>query len=202
MIVTRYGVHWAPGGIPFLVQSEGAQNLISRTLESPFVVNVRPRRIQCPHSIDLTQSAQADWLQDPLAAVFLPTPHTGGKPAQMILNPPDQLLLQLQRLYSPTLPMLRPIWFTENARETANYAVTNLGPMVFLGATLATMRFVYRQIELGRTNNRRVLIVARERLPVFGDGEWISTELKDVSREPLEALGAGALKDHMSNVHA
>jgi hypothetical protein len=201
MIVTRYGLHWAPGGIPFLVQSAGSQNLIARELESPFVVNVRPRRLQCPHAIDLSNHVPSPtWLQDPLAQAFVPTPAGGGEKVRLILDPDQklsQLLLQLERLCSPVECQMRPIWFKEAQRETPRYGLTNLGPMVFLGATQAGMKDVFRHIELSQVTARRVLIVARDRLPVFDGVEWIETGLSDVSGEPLEAIGAGALREHM-----
>lgn len=155
----------------------------------------------CPHEIDLTNVAQADWIEDPLAQAFLPTPRSVDEKPRLIFDPDrklDRLLLQLQRLSSPTEPVLRPIWWREPGQMTPVYGLTNVTPMIFIGAMSARTQETMRQIELARAYNRRILVVCLDRLPIF-DCDWIHTELTDVSAEPLEAIGAGVLREYMLN---
>lgn len=199
MIVGRFGLHWA-AGVPFLVQSNNVQNLISPDLGSPFTVEVSPRGARCPHAIDLAVAERASWIQDPLAQAFLPLPRGDRRP-QLILDRKGELgplLMQLCRLLTPVGDVLRPIWWKDAYKYTPTYGMTNLGPIVLLGGDASRGRDIYRHLELGQSHNRHVLIIMRERVPVL-DGEWITTELADVGAEPLEGIGAGALKEYMSN---
>lgn len=200
MIVSSYGLHWAPGDVPFLVQPLGSQNLISPSLECPFVPHIRPKRLRCPHNIDLSTTAEADWISDPLAAAFLPIPRQPGEPAKAILDPDgklEPLLAQLSRLCSATEPLMRPLWWRTPNESLALYTVTNITPLVWTGAELRVGRDALRHEQLGRAGNRRVLLVCRERLPLFDGWEWITSDLNDIRMEPLEAIGAGALRRYM-----
>lgn len=199
MIVTRYGVHWAPGGIPFLIQSSGTQNLISRQLESPFSLNLTPRRTPSPHEIDLSNAApRPAWMDDPLAEVFAPTPRQPGERAKLIINDGslDQQLRLLTRLCSPTGIMLRPLWWFNPQTQGQLYGLTNITPLVYLAGPGANTKDIFRHLEMAEAFERRLLITTPTRLPIF-DGDWIETNLPDLSNEPLEAIGAGLLKEHM-----
>lgn len=48
MIVTRWGVHWAQGGISFLHQKDNATAALPVALPSPFVAACEQ---SCPHAI-------------------------------------------------------------------------------------------------------------------------------------------------------
>lgn len=200
MIVTRYGLHWAPGGIAFLVQPQGSQNLISPKLESPFVPHIRPKRLRCPHNFDLTTFVDApDWINDPLAHAFLPTPKRVGEKARVFHDPDgryEKLLQDLQRLSSPVEPLARPIWYRPPNESMSRYAVTNLTPMVWTSTEMVHCKHAIHHIGAGEAMQRRVLIVTKELLPIY-DGEWIKTELTDISGEPLEAIGAGLIRKEM-----
>lgn len=198
MRVSHFGVHWAPGGIPFLVQSIGAQNLISTELPSPFVVSVKPRTLHCPHAIDLTQQAKAEWVSDPLAQALLPIP---GRSVSMLYDPTgkhERLLQTLQRLSTATEPLMRPLWWRTPQQMTPIYGVTNISPIIFFGGEASRFLDVMRHRDLALTFNRRVVISLRDRIPLAGV-DWIETELTDVSSEPLEALGATALREYLSD---
>lgn len=198
MRVDRFGVHWAPGGIPFLMQASGAQNLISRDLPAPFEVRVRPRTLSCPHEIDLTSEAKADWTSDPLAQAMMPVP---GFRIFMLHDPTgalDKTLQTLQRLSSATQPLMRPLWWKTPQDMTPLFGVTNLSPIVFFNASLDQAPLFTRNVDLARSYERTILCSTRQRFPTLG-ATWIETELGDVSKEPLEALGATTLKAYMSD---
>ena len=203
MIVSHYGLHWAPGGVAFLVQPLGSQNLISPELACPFVPHIRPKRLRCPHQINLADHCAAPaWLEDPLAQAFLPTPRAVGEKAKVILDPANRIegmLVQLSRLSSACEPITRPLWWRTPNETQALYTVTNLTPLVWIAGTQQFARYAARHIELGQAFGRRVLIVARERMGLVDDCEWIETSLGDVSGEPLEAIGSGVLRSIMNH---
>jgi hypothetical protein len=203
MMVSCYGVHWAPGGIPFLLQPTRSQNLISPRLDSPFVTHIRPKRLRCPHDIDLGTTAEPpDWIQDPLAQAFLPTPRAPDEKPVMVLDPEgrlDGLVMQLSRLCSATEPLMRPLWWKAVHEVRHLYGVSNITPMVWIRAAVSQCDFVFKHLDLGQAHNRRIVIICRDRLPIHAnEATLITTELTDVSREPLEAIGAGALRSYMS----
>ena len=79
MIVNRYGLHVAPGNIPFLIQQNRAVNLISPDLRSPFELHIRPKGCGCPHNIDLMQETELpDWIDHPLVQRPQPGPRQGA----------------------------------------------------------------------------------------------------------------------------
>jgi hypothetical protein len=200
MIISCYGVHWAPGDIPFLVQALGSQNLISPDLESPFTTNIWPRRQRCPHQIDLTITAEADWIADPLAQALLPVPRLPGEKAKAIVDPDrrlERLLMQLQRMSTPTEPLLRPIYWRLAREMRGLYAVSNLSPLIWFGAELQHTNEVMKHILEAEGASRHILIVCQTELPVYMGVDWIKTELTDVGSEPLEAIGAGVLRKNM-----
>jgi hypothetical protein len=200
----RYGLHWAPGDIAFLLQQDGATNLISPELPCPFAPPVvRPPKFSCPHAIDLQNTAPApEWISDPLAQVMLPTPKPAGEKPKVIYDPDgrhETLIWELTRLASPAEPVMRPVWWASVHSLRRLYYLTDLGPLVWSRATSTQTQWLYRHAEMALTYRRRILVVAVERLPLFGEFEWIDTNLSlaDVASAPLEAIGAGLLKEHM-----
>ena len=196
MRVDHFGVHWAPGGIPFLLQGSGAQNLISRDLQAPFEVRVRPRTLSCPHEIDLQLEAEAEWVSDPLAQAMMPLPGHRVFVLHDVERKWDRTLQHLQRLSSATTALMRPVWWRSPQDATPIYALTNITPIVFFGVTVNQVMDLNRNLDLARTFNRTILISTQTRLPLLG-AQWIETNLGDVSQEPLEALGATALREYL-----
>ncbi|MGH6955628.1 MAG: hypothetical protein ACREEW_03065 [Caulobacteraceae bacterium] len=202
MIVSCFGVHWAAGDIPFLLQAIRTQNLISPELESPFITNIRPRRQRCPHQIDLDIAAPApEWLSDPLAQAFLPVPRHPGELAKGIVDPTRKLertMVALQRLSTPTETLVRPIWFRTITEMRGVYAVSNLSPLIWIGIEWAHAQEALRHVLEAEAFQRHILLVGNQQMPIPGV-EWIETELGDVSDEPLEAIGAGVVQRYMEN---
>lgn len=199
-IISCYGLHWV-GDIPFLIQPLGSQNLISPDLPSPLLPQIKAKRVKCPHNIDLSRTAPLpEWTQDPLVRAFLPIPRQPGEKAKLILdtdNRVSDMIQTLSRLSSAIHPIALPIWFRDTNEGTTFYSVTNLTPMVWLGCQQSNARAVLRHIDLAKSFNRTCLFVARERVWVFDDCEWIKSDLPDLRNEPLEAIGAQALKEFM-----
>lgn len=199
MIVSRYGLHWA-GDIPFLHQNDGSTNLISADLRSPYIVLVKPK-IRCPHAFDLTNLApEPGWLKDPLAQALLPTPRVG--PVRLIHDPDGKLtptIQQLMRLSSPTDSLMTPIWWKRPNQIARRYQVSNLSPLIWASADIKHTLMAAQHIQLAMAHSRRVLIICRDKLPLFENIEWISTELVDLDREPLEAIGSGLVKALMND---
>lgn len=199
MIVSRFGLHTA-GGIPFLLQKHGFQNLISPELRAPFDVQIKPRNALCQHAINLSQTVEApDWVWQPLARVFHPTP---GFSAKIVIDPDGTLgprLEALARLASPTETLIRPIWWRQAMKLAPLYQLTNLGPLVWTAATVGRTHEIERHVELAAANGRRVLIVAESHIPIFQGVEWI--EPFDFPTDaPFEAIGAGLLRRHMQEI--
>ena len=201
-IISSYGLHWV-GDIPFLVQPSGAQNLISPDLPSPLVPQIRAKRVKCPHNINLSVTVPLpDWIHDPLVRAFLPLPRQKSDKAQLILDPESKavdMVQTLSRLSSAVHPLAYPIWFRDTNEGVTYYSVTNLSPMVWLGCEQIYARAVLKHIQLARSFNRRCLFIAPQRIGVFDDCEWIKSDFPDLRNEPLEAIGAQALKEYMQS---
>lgn len=202
MIISQYGLHWAQGDIAFLVQAKGAVNLISDNLASPFTVNTVPRRAKCPHLIDLDAVVDPPaWASHPAAAYFMPVPRTSGEKPRLLHDPEGRHEAQLKalvRLCSPIIPVTRPTWFGAGMNKEEPYRVTNLGPLIWVGAETGQTPVLRRQMGLGLAYNRRVVFVSVERIPLFGEVEALNLDdLPDLSQEPMEAIGAGVLRKFM-----
>lgn len=202
MIINQYGLHWASGEIAFLVQQSGTTNMISPELGSPFKLKVKKTAV-CPHQIDINQYVPLpEWTSDPLVDALAPRNKRRGEKHKVILDPTGDITLIVQdltRLNSPTQSLLMPIWFRmlDGIRHT--YAISNLSPMILISVGMAHMPELHRHVHLAEAFDRRLLIVARERLPLFQNFEWITTKLTDVRNEPLEAIGSAWLRKEMSN---
>src|SRR5690606_23221288 len=125
MIVSRFGLHVA-GGVPFLLQQSGSQNLISPELRSPLDLQIRPRNAQCPHAIDLGQTLDEvpTWVDEPLAQVFVPTPRREGETAKLLIDPDGSWLHRLaalERLCSPVRSLALPIWWRKSGLLVPTY---------------------------------------------------------------------------------
>ena len=199
MIVSRFGLHTA-GGIPFLLQKNGFQNLISPELRAPFEAMIKPRNALCQHEINLSSTTPApDWIDEPLAQVFHPVP---GSFVKIIVDPDGTLgpkLETLARLSSPTETLIRPIWWRQAMKLAPLYQLTNIGPLVWTAATVGRTREIERHVELAAANGRRVLIVAESRIPIFQGVEWIEPFDFPIDA-PFEAIGAGLLRRHMETI--
>jgi hypothetical protein len=205
MIVSRYGLHIASGDIPFLVQPSGSTNLISPDLRCPFEPQVVPRRSRCPHAINLADGIDVtipSWVDEPLAQMFLPTPCRHNAPALLLYDPNGdalQLIRSLERLVSPVEPHTRPIWWKTPKDLRYLYGLTNLGPMVWTSTEMRYTQDADKHIDLGRAFERKVLLVATERMPLFTNIAPVSTFTLPPD-EPLEAIGAACLRRYMSQV--
>lgn len=195
MIITNYGLHEAPGGINFLLQPSGPQNLVVANLEPPFTVTKGMGRPYCLHNVNLGRSEPApDWIDDPLVQIFLPLPGAGTFVLRNSDQRYDDLLRQLVRLSGSTVEMLRPIDSRLPCRKI--YAATNLGPVVWLAYDMSHASKAEQLSYLAKVYDRRVLFVSQGPFPFFGATE-VSSPLRDLSDYDLEAIGSGVLKEHM-----
>ena len=202
MIVNRFGLHVAPGGIPFLVQPRGSFNLISPNLPSPFEPQIRPRTARCPHLIDMSAGEDVEipaWVDEPLAQLFLPTPRQPGEVSGWIHGASDELVLQLSRLSSPTGTLAKPIWWQRADLPGHFYGITNLGPLVWTSALTSNWREAERHLVLGQAFDRRVLIAGIDRLPLFSGVQEVHPFILPPD-QPLEAIGAAVLRRYMQTI--
>lgn len=205
MIVSRYGLHQA-AGIPFLLQTTGGSNLISKDLKCPIQVQVTPRRTLCPHQIDLDTFVEApEWVQDPLAQAFLPVPRRPDEKVMVVVDPDgtqERLAFHLARLCSPTMGLAHPLWGRLPSEMEKWYRVTDISPVVLIGAEMQHTTLVRKHVALARATNRRTVILSKERLPLYGEVEWINSKLSltDIDGQPLEAIGSGALREAMDRI--
>lgn len=200
MIIDRFGLHVAPGDIAFLVQPRGTVNLISPQLYSPFQLQIRPRTLRCPHDIDLNQQVDLpDWVDHPLARIFHPTPRQPGEKAGLLHDPNGEalpLIERLCRLSSPTHSLINAIWWAKASARRQQYGVTNLGPLVWTAVEMNHVRQAEAHIAQAEATGRRILLVARQQLPIFHVVERL--EPFDLPHgEPMEAIGATLLRRYM-----
>ena len=206
MIVHSFGLHVA-SGIPFLLQANGATNLISADLKSPFQLHITPKRTRCPNEIDLSTYVEApEWINDPLASAYLPLPLTSQRSRAKIILDPDQkyagMHAQLVRLLSATGPIGTPLW-ANNFTDRNLYVGSNLGPVVFFGVDNSCSKFVFNHLKFSIIYDRSLLFYTREPIPVFPpDVEWIKSSLNpsDLLDQPLEAIGSGILRRYMDEI--
>lgn len=194
MIVDRYGVHWAPGKIAWLLQGDrDPQHVLPVTVPCPYQPRPRGRPMDCPHSIDLGRGQPAEL--DPLAAFCLPLPGPG---VAVLRDPGDryhELLTQLSRLSSGPA-QIRPIWAYKPERDAeAVYRRTNLGPLIWTGVTPTHQRAVDRHTRAAITYGRRVLFVTEQPTPV-ARATLLTAERTDYDLD-LEAVGAAHLREYM-----
>lgn len=199
MIVGRYGIHVAEG-IPFLLQRSAAINLISPALKCPFEPHIRPKNERCPHNFDLGQTApRPDWMDHPLAAGCSPTP---GYSAVWVYDPDDKMkptIQALRRMSNPTFDHTLSIWMQDARAFNAAYAVTNVGPMIFTSVEVNHTRSVHNHLNFARSHNRKLVVVARERLPLFNEIQRVEPLILDLD-QPFERIGAGLLRQHMEDI--
>lgn len=206
MIVSRFGLHTVPGGIAFLVQANGSQNLISPDLRFPYSIHIKPRTLRCPHFIDLNSGVGIDvpgWVSDPLLRAFLPLPAPQDAPALLVLDQDDRfrhLAPKLARMSSPTGPVAQPAWMLASGDVKNSYSVSNLSPIILTSTEVTGTKDVLRHMDLARANQRQLIVFARERLPLFGaDAKWVTPPEYLPVDEPLEAIGAAALRKYMTD---
>ena len=207
MIVGRYGIHIAPGDIPFLLQPEGAQNLISPELRFPFQPHIRPKTLRCPHSIMLSDGIGVEippWAEDPLLRTFLPIPRAPGDKTILVHDPDGLFASQvtaLVRLSSPTGSPVWPTWARRPDEMSHLYGVTNLSPMIFTSAEVTHTRHVDQHIALAAAQQRQLVVICREKLPIYDGGvAWVAAPTALPLDEPLEAIGAAALRKYMQSI--
>lgn len=205
--ISRYGLHWA-AGIPFLMQqvAYGPTNLIDRSLSPPFRIDAHRSRI-CPHGIDLDFHVETPaWVRDdPLARAFWPTPKGASERVLVVVGDHDRLVHELTRICSPVQPMSRPVWFKSATAMRPVYEATNLSPIVVTGAKLDDVPSCIQHLDLANAFQRRLVIIARERIPLFGaEFDYVETDLSldRISSEPLEQIGSGLLREHMERGQA
>lgn len=209
MIVSRFGLHIAPGGIAFLVQANGSQNLISPELRFPYAVHIKPRTLRCPHHVDLAQGVGVvvpGWTEDPLLRAFLPVPAEPDTPALLVFDPEDRfrrIAPQLARMGSPTGPVAQPAWMLASGDVKNSYSVSNLTPIILTSTEISGTKDVLRHMDLARANQRQLIVFARQRLPMFGaDARWVEPPDYLPVDEPLEAIGSAVLRRYMMDATA
>lgn len=200
MIINSYGLHWAPGGIPFLVQAENVENLISSELGNPFTLKLPLRGITCPHNIDLNLAVPAPaWLEDPLAEAMLPIP---GYQVSLLVDRTDRFAKTvdiLTQLTSPTEVQVQPVWWASAFSGRRRYMATNIGPMVWTGVEAGHLDQLVQHLDMARVFKRRMLVVAREELPIYRDICRIESELVSAPTDDMRAVGAGVLRRYMEH---
>lgn len=196
MIVGRYGIHVAPGPIPFLLQRSSAFNLVSTQLRSPFEPHIRPRNTRCPHDFDLTQTDDSWVPSSDFEKAFLPY----GKGAVWIHDPTGvykPTVRQLIRLSNPTQDVDHVVWLKGPEWMRPIYQVSNLGVIVVTGAEVTHTDAVQKHIAFAEASDRRLVIVSKERLPLF---DIPRVEPHDVEERPYEQLGAGLIRRYMEGI--
>lgn len=158
----------------------------------------------CPHRIDLDTTVPTPaWASHPTAAFFMPTPRTPHEKPAYLYDPEGQYekqLLSLLRLATPTNNVLKPLWWNPPKSGDKPYRATNLGVVIWMGGRSSDAGHVKRNMDFGLIQNRRLLFVGVEPMPLFSTVQKLQMDdLPDLSSEPLEAIGAGVLRNYMEN---
>ena len=204
MQIRHFGLHRADGDIWFLVQGNGAVNLISNELRSPFVVKRTGWDRNCPHSIDLDDTVELPpWVSHPTVRFFAPTPRVPGQKPRLLYDPTGQYeaqILALTQLSSPIRPVLQPLWINHQGQSRrVRYDMTNLGTIVWVGAIQSDVKVVIFHANLSITYNRKMLVISRDYLPLFDYLDPLEmNDLPDLTKEPMRQIGAQLLKDYMN----
>lgn len=199
MIVNRYGVHWAAGGIGFLIQGNGEQHALPiEDLSSGFDVRI-PGGIRCPHKLDLRYIAPAPpEIDDPLFRVMLPLPASAAGPRAWMIEGPVEALEPLKVMGAPLEQTEEPIWWRELRDIARSFNATNIGTMVFTLSEVGHTERMLRVMEMARSEGRRLLFVTTRPVPAPPGVQRIETALgPDVVRLPLRQIGAGVLRNYL-----
>lgn len=201
MIVTRYGVHWASGGVAFLHQGKTVQHVLPiPDLHSPFELRTN---VRCPHAIDLSNTAPTppEIADDPLFRVMLPLPYNPAGPrASMIVGVADRILEPLKALSAPLDQIEHAIWMEPAKEKRKRFLATNIGPLVFNVPSVEYVDRMEKVMEFAAISERRVLFVdvSLRPIPTPKGVERIETKLTpDIAALPLTAIGSGALRHYM-----
>jgi hypothetical protein len=197
--VNRFGVHWAPGRVAFLLQDTGSQNAIAAGIPCPYDVK---KRLPCPHEINLA-SADVDVIDDPLVQAMSPAPRRPDEPLSYLLHDPDGQLIPvveaLTYMSSPTEVLVGPVWWKTPTEVAGMAALTNVSPVGFTDLTFQNCGRMETLTQALAPSGRRVLFVTRERLfPAVG-GVRVETRLSanDLVNVPLREIGATLLRKYM-----
>lgn len=194
MTEQAYGLRTNPDGFSFLLQPSGDQNLIVEGLKSGMDgPRFKPRF--CLHNINLNEWVDPpEWTNDPVVQAFMPTPGVGAFLLRNEDRRYDNLIRQLVRLSGSSLAMLRPLWSNHASLCRPIYEGTNLSPVVWISTALEHSQFAPLHIELAHLYQRRVIFIANGPFPPLPHLSLLATELRDLDTEPLEKIGAGALR--------
>lgn len=194
------GLHWADGGIAFLIQGPNVQNALNMALDCPF-----PAERETTHRIDLqTMQASHDFPSHPLVDAMSPVPKAPGDQIVFLTAGPNDktILATLARMSSPTRVPMRPMWSMEPRHLLGLLDETNVQTLVLCDIGLDDRKKLDRVIETAESSPRKILLhgnpqvilpptVTRTRVPTW--------HLPDVVALPWEAHGATLLRNHMRN---
>lgn len=203
--VLRYGVHWAPGSIAFLLQSDGAQHALPFHLECPFKVRKGPLRWTSPHKINLSHVDPAALvsapLNDPLLQAMAPLPSRDG--TIWAFHDPDGALVpvahKLCRLSGMDPNLVSPIWYHNSAQTLDRLKISNISPFVLSHIELRNSRAVLRLTRSAQLTGRRIVLLIKDHFALPKGAQWFKTELDtNVDQLPLELIGATLLHNYMT----
>lgn len=215
-IVSNFGVHWATGGIAFLHQTRGALNALGLHERSPFLVKPE-HRMACNHMIALNAMnpsrvhlTQLETLlrHNNLVRFMLPLPKlTGDKGVARLAWAafPEEWhteLTLLSKLSSPIRVPIFPVNGHSPSRLLAELGMTNVQPMVVTHITTQHMEIISKLLARAATAPRKLLLVAREDVPLPGvpltHGRDFAAAPKDeLIALPWETLGGVIVRAYM-----
>lgn len=209
--VNHYGVHTTPEGIVYLHQGRKASNFISMKQPSPYTVRTQRNR-DCPHLINpaSTTPDRSHWgmflrlFDDALVQAMLPTPKVRGTPVPFLVDPNNELLLDLvmlSRMGSPIHTAVMPLAKLNKKTLLEELTLTNALPLVLTGAQTSDQDFVDELAQESMTLPRRLVITGHDHLIVRKPLQRITTELWHMDRVELqsmnmEIIGAAILRRH------
>jgi hypothetical protein len=178
MFVRHYGLHWAEGDVPFLLEQSQAKTLWTLDIPCPFEVSKQPRR--CPHALASVLPKAG------LAPAHLAPLVNGG--AFFIRSLTSSQIEAAHLLCGAVMPIAFTMWANRVSDLVDELNLTNIAPLILTGVEPRHYDAIDRFISVPRI---RTLIV-ETRLARPGLTE---IEIEPITPEPhLTNVGAYMLR--------
>lgn len=212
-LLPHFGIHQDVDGFRHLFQDLCPEGFNYVGLKGQSGMSVRKLTERCPHaivpSLGLRNLPSRHWerfltlIDDPLVQAMLPIPEDNGAvfleqtgEGSMLMN----ALSCLERMSTPMYRSILPFWAT-NQRELKKYLrISNIHPVVLIGAELGDSARILKYLELAQSYPRKLIIVGSRDIALPSDVPRIETgllkkiSLAELISLPMEHIGGEIIK--------
>ena len=151
MIVRHFGIHWAEGGVPFLLEQSHSKTLWPYDVPCPFIVRPDRLTLRCPHALGSAEPMEGS------APSHLAPLVNGG--AFFIQSISTHQLEAAHLLCGAVRPIAFAMWATSFRDLVDELNLTNIAPLILTGVQVRHYADLDRFLRIPRV---RTLIVETE----------------------------------------